>query len=118
MRYKTVKCLKLCMSISHKEVYQSNDVPKYRKKRHKQSTSKSSHKHAYEDCLLIYADDIPFKACYCTICGKIGKVQLIETDKTPEGYHVVLTHAEVLEKYKHLKKFHIDEYTQKYVGEE
>lgn len=91
------------------------EVPKYRKKRSKRATPKSSHKHIYEDCLLIYANEIPFKACYCTMCGKIGKVQFIITERTSEGYHIMLSHAEVLERYSHLKKFHINEYDQKFV---
>lgn len=92
------------------------EVPKYRKKRAKRAVPKSSHKHIYEDCLLIYANEIPFKACYCTTCGKIGKVQFAVTERTSYGYHVMLTHDEVLEKYKHLKRFHISEYNQKFVG--
>lgn len=91
------------------------EVPKYRKKRSKRVAPKSSHEHVYEDCLLIYANEIPFKACYCTICGRIGKVQFAVTEITSEGYHVMLTHDEVLEKYKHLKQFHIDTYNQKFV---
>lgn len=92
-----------------------DEVPKYRKKRSKRKVSKSSHKHTYEDCLLIYADEVPFKACYCKMCGKIGKVQFIITERTSEGYHIVLSHAEVLERYNHLKKFHIYGYDQKFV---
>lgn len=92
-----------------------DEVPKYRKKRSKRKVSKSSHKHTYEDCLLIYADEVPFKACYCTMCGKIGKVQFIITKRTSEGYHIMLSHAEVLERYNHLKKFHIYGYDQKFV---
>lgn len=50
----------------------NNEIPKYRKQKpsKSKSTSKSDHKHQYEDCLLVNDENHPHKAEYCTICGK------------------------------------------------
>lgn len=95
-----------------------NEVPKYIKKKESsvsKSKEKSKHKHEYVDCLLIKDNDRPYKATYCKTCGKIGRLNFFETERTEEGYFKVLDKDEVFEKYKDLKKIYIDDIWQKYV---
>lgn len=91
------------------------EVPKYRKRCSKHSPAKSSHKHLYEDCLLLDQNNHVFKASYCTICGRINNIHFAEVSKEADGNYKVLTDIEVLEKYSGLKQFHITSYSQKYV---
>lgn len=57
-----------------------NEIPKYLKKS-KSDTSKcsqrSSHKHVYEKCYLMWALNKPFyiPAEYCIICGRVRNMQ-------------------------------------------
>lgn len=84
----------------------------------KTRTPKSNHKHTYESCLLYDNDmDNCFRAEYCTICGKIGEINFLETVPSETSRHSkLLTSEEVKEKYKHLKAFVIESFiTQKYV---
>ena len=96
----------------------TDEVPKYRKKKSRSSkaSSKSSHKHSYEDCLLIDAEEHPRKACYCTICGKLTKVQFFTTRKTDAGSYLVLEDAEVFAMYKKLRRFNVEDCWQKYIA--
>lgn len=91
------------------------EVPKYRKRHVKRSPAKSSHKHLYEDCLLLDQNDHVFKASYCTICGRINNLRFAEVSKEPGGNYRVLTNTEVLEKYNGLPQFHVTNYSQKQV---
>ena len=80
-----------------------NEIPKHRKKKQSstsKSGKKSKHKHEYKEVVLIH-NDKPHWATVCKICGKIGDLHFFET--------------EVLEKYKDLEKYYIDDIWQKYV---
>ena len=72
-------------------------------------TSKSKHKHLYEPCLL--KDDsngLYSRGEYCSICGKIGKVNYLESVPSERpGFSRLLTSNEIKEKYKDLKTFTI-----------
>lgn len=61
-----------------------DDIPKYKKKKRKNTPRKANHKHVYENCVFQY-DSITFDkghgiisesklsiGKYCPICGKIG----------------------------------------------
>ncbi len=96
-----------------------SEIPKYRKKKPSVSSSskKSKHKHTYRDCLLI-SENRPHKAEYCAICGKIGNIELFETEKVDTGYgksYRMLTDTEIYDKYKNIVKFEIESVFQKYV---
>ena len=94
-----------------------NEIPKHRKKKQSstsKSSTKSKHKHEYKEVLLIH-NNSPHWATVCKICGKIGALHFFETEKTEEGYCIVLETDEVVEKYKHLEKYYIDDIFQKYV---
>lgn len=100
-----------------------DDIPKYKKKSTRHPPKKSRHKHTYEDCLLnveyemggILYDSV-FLSEYCAICGKIGNRRVLETTKeTSNGYSRLLNKDEILEKYKHLEIFEIDDFCDKYV---
>ena len=95
-----------------------NEVPKYRKKKTSKSKSenKSDHKHQYDDCLLVDAENRPYKAKYCIICGKINNVKTFETDRFDGGLFRMLTYDEVFQKYKGLKQFQVKDMWDKYVS--
>ena len=76
---------------------------------------KSSHKHLYDDCLLLDQDNHVFKASYCTVCGRISNLRFAEVSKQPGGTDKALTDTEVLKKYDGLRQFHITSYSQKQV---
>ena len=91
-----------------------SELPRH-KKRRKSSTSdakrKSKHKHEYVDCVLIKKDgehiESAYKGTYCTICGKIGKINFFESRK--EGcLHTLLSTNEILEKYQKLETKRIE----------
>lgn len=100
-----------------------DNIPKYKKKSTRKPPKKSKHKHIYKDCLL--KSKIAFKyntgerivdrlhlGNYCTICGKIGKL----TIPTIEGRdNKILSNDMILEDYKHLEIFEIDDFCDKYV---
>lgn len=99
-----------------------DDIPKYRKKSSRHPPKKSKHKHIYKNCLLSYKMSIGYSTgesivdcvClseYCTICGKIRRKRMLEiTDEIKD-----LSADEILEKYKHLETFEIDDVYDKYV---
>lgn len=91
--------------------FEEDDIPRHvKKKEPSPKTKKSKHKHEYEDCLLIEEyTDRPYKGSYCIICGKIKDFGLFH------GEDINLTNREILEKYKHLKKFYVEDMWQKYV---
>lgn len=97
-----------------------NEIPKYRKKKNSSTSKakeKAKHKHEYEDCLFITRGwDIPLKAEYCKICGKIGDIHFFNT--VPCGNHCcrMMTAEEMYEKYKDLPIVHIDDITAKYTN--
>lgn len=97
-----------------------NDIPKHKKKKNSstsKSKEKSKHKHEYKDCLLITKErSMPYKAKYCTICGKIGDCCFFETVPCENGMLMTLNSKEMFEKYKDLEKFHINDIFQKYVS--
>ena len=95
-----------------------DEISKYRKKKlsKSKSTSKSNHKHQYEDCLLIDGENRPHKVQYCKICGKINNVKAFETERIDGGHFRMLTYDEVFQKYKSLKQFQVKEMWDKYVS--
>ena len=93
-----------------------SDVPKYRKKSTRQPPVKSKHKHLYKDCLLKQADESKLhKSEYCTACGKIGNTLFFETKPIENGYRIMISQEELLEKYKDLEIFNINSIWDKYV---
>ena len=85
-----------------------DEIPKYRKKT-KSSISKAGnkakHKHKYKECLLIY-DGRPYKAHYCTICGKVKDWDICR-EKGEYGYWI-LPDELVFKRYKDLEQFVVD----------
>lgn len=85
-----------------------NEIPKHKKKKIK-TVTKSNHKHVYEDCLvlttLLKTRHFYVKGQRCDVCGKIGELNFIETERTRKHSGRMLSQEEVLEKYKHLKKY-------------
>lgn len=95
-----------------------NEVPKHIKKKKSsvsKSKDKSKHKHEYVDCLLIGADNKPYKAAYCKFCGKVGDVKFCETEKTDHGTCRMLNVRELFEKYRDLPQIYVKNIFQKYV---
>jgi hypothetical protein len=89
------------------------EIPKYIKKLNSstsQSRAKSKHKHRYQECLLIDSRR-PYRAKYCTICGKIYDVKMFEFEN---GY--IVPNNKILQKYRHLKQFKVDSPSQKYIN--
>lgn len=83
------------------------DIPKYRKKANgniSKASYKSKHKHQYKDCLLIY-DGRPYKAHYCTICGRARDWDICK-EKTEYGY-LHLPDELVFKRYKNLEQFEV-----------
>lgn len=102
----------------YKMNYKEDEVPKHIKKKKSsvsKSKEKSKHKHEYISCLLIENVEIPYKAAYCKICGKIGDIKFGETEKTARGSYRMLNTEEVFEKYKGLTQIHVKDIFQKYV---
>lgn len=93
----------------------NDEIPKYRKKRPSVSSAgkKSKHKHLYKECLLI-AENSPHKAKYCIVCGKIGNIEFLESEKVNGGYRI-LTDDEIYDKYKNIERFEIESIFQKNV---
>lgn len=97
------------------------DIPKYRKKKPSsisKSKEKAKHKHNYQECLLVEKKekDHPYRATYCTICGKIGDIHFFETIPCDDGICSRLqNNNEMLERYKNLKRIEIDNIFQRYV---
>ena len=71
------------------------------------------HKHEYKEILLIH-NDKPHWATVCKICGKIGDLHFLETEKCEFGYRG-LDDEEVFEKYNYLENIVIEDIWQKYV---
>lgn len=101
------------MGIIMNNIKLENDIPKYRKKK-KSSTSKSNeksnHKHEYVDCLLVTKNENrPYKAKYCSICGKVSDIKFFEFVPSDATYSRMLSDDEVFEKHKDLEHIYIDE---------
>lgn len=94
------------------------ETPKYRKKKlssKSKSCVKSKHKHQYEQCLLLH-EGRSYRADYCKICGKIGRVYYFETENIgSQPYRRLLDNEEINERYKNLPKYEVDDIFQKYV---
>lgn len=86
-----------------------NDFGKKKETSKSKSSRKSNHKHKYEDCLVIEEDNNnkPYKAMYCTICGKLNNIET-PVISHPNGYYQILSKKEIYEKYKDLKKIYVD----------
>lgn len=94
-----------------------NDIPKYRKKKNSstsKSCTKSKHRHQYKQCLLM-KEHRPYRATYCTICGKIDDVRFGETERMENGMLRMLDDDEVIEKYRDLEQIEISDIWQKYI---
>lgn len=92
-----------------------NEIPNYKKKRHKKSVKKSNHAHSYLPCLYFMKDtpNIIFLGDRCVICGKIGSRRMV-TESVAGAYSRMLTNDEVLNKYPTLPCFTIS-FTDKFV---
>ena len=95
------------------------EIPKHRKKKESttsKSNKKAKHKHEYIECLVIDKKyNHPHRASYCKICGKIYNISFFESEKNESGYYRVLKKEEILEKYKHLEVFYINDTFDKYI---
>ena len=92
-----------------------NEIPKYQKKAKiniSKAKSKSNHKHQNKECLLI-ADNIPYIASYCVICGKIRNWDVCFEKR--EGYYIELSKEAAFKKYKDLEQITVDDLYAKYV---
>ena len=81
------------------------DVPKHRKKAKKKRVIKSDHKHDYKDCLLIDAKELPHKAQFCSICGKVTNLIYFPSERLANGCYRMLWDNEVYQKYSKLPRF-------------
>ena len=94
------------------------DIPKYLKKKESavsKSKMKSKHKHQYKDCLFNSGNSF-CKGQYCVICGRIGKINYFETEKTEDNRRILLISDKILEKYKGLPIFEVDTNLKKYIS--
>ena len=64
---------------------------------------------------MFIENKIPHHGTYCSICGKIGNVHLIETEKLNNGMWRELDYDEVYQMYKYLDQIHIDDIFQKFI---
>ena len=95
-----------------------NEIPKYRKKKDSsvsKTAYKSRHKHEYVDCLLV-ADGYPHKSQYCKICGKIGKIEFLESESMGNCLLRFLSKEEIYDKYKGMEIKEISNLADKYVS--
>lgn len=84
-------------------MYINDEIPKYKKKSNK-TVKKSKHKHLYKECLILDKSSGGYsKASYCTVCGKIGDIGVIETVKISNRLSRVLSQEELLDMYKDLE---------------
>lgn len=82
------------------------------------SKNKSKHKHQYADVLIsVGSSNSLYTGRICTVCGKIKDLKLA-TSRIEINEKIccrMLTDEETREKYKGLRKYHIDNLLQKYV---
>ena len=64
---------------------------------------------------MLICKDYPHRAEYCKYCGKIYDIKFSEKERTDDNLFRILDSDEVLEKYKDLKRFEINDLFQKYV---
>lgn len=65
--------------------------------------------------MLVEEEGKPYKATYCKFCGKIGKMDFIETIGVGHGLYRRLTAKEIYEKYKGLPQIHVKDIWLKYI---
>ena len=103
-----------------------DDIPKYKKKSTRHPPKKSKHKHTYEDCLLKIKIVLKYNTGerivnrlhlgnYCTICGKIGNITIPTIEGRDNSFRKISPNDMILEDYKHLEIFEIDDFCDKYV---
>ena len=96
-----------------------SEVPKHRKKKQSSTSkarTKSKHRHRYKDCLFnINRDGIRHKGKYCTICGKVGDVDLFDLMRVSGTCWREMSQNEVYEKYKHLEQVEVEDFFQKFI---
>lgn len=73
-----------------------------------------NHKHDFKECLFV-ENGHPHLGTYCTICGKIEKINSWEMMNLGNGLCRMLKDEEVFDKYRHLKQIKIKDIFQKYV---
>jgi len=78
---------------------ESSDIPRHRKKAQPKGLKRSNHKHIYEPCLLEYdwapnpstskseGTIVVFRS-YCTLCGKLGDVDVSRWFVPPEKNYI------------------------------
>lgn len=98
-------------------VEEALEIPKHRKKKQSSTSNarnKSKHKHIYQDCLFINKDGEQHKGEYCVDCGKIGVINLFETERVSGGYRKILA-KEVLRRHKKLEQVEVENFFQKFI---
>lgn len=92
-----------------------NEIPKYKKKKQSKKVKRANHKHVYVNGLA-KVDNNYSRIEYCNICGRINKMNILETEENSETkFARLLTNEEIYEKYKHLNQFNLNSYHDKYV---
>lgn len=99
---------------------QENDIPKYKKKKdssRSNSKSKSNHKHNYAKCLITHSSNNYYPATYCTVCGKIGKLDFLPLIDDEKFYNFkrIMTNEEICNLYKDCPIFVVPKLFSKYV---
>jgi hypothetical protein len=100
--------IKSATEIKQTPLENNEEIYKIKGKKQKKTSTKSKHKHTYEECLLLSEDKV-CRATYCTLCGKIGDRFIFETVPYNDRFNRMLTDEEIIEKYKHLKSFEVDD---------
>lgn len=95
--------------------YNDLEIPKYKKKSSTKHTSRSDHKHNYDDCLLVDNENRPYKANYCVVCGKIKDLKFWQTVRKDDNTYLQLDSDEVFKMFADLPTFKVVSCWDKYV---
>lgn len=104
-------------SMKNVSAMEEAEVPRHKKKKLSsisKSRTKAKHKHRYKECLF-NKDGERHKGKYCTICGKIGDIDLFNMERMSGGCWRQMSETEVLEKYKHLEQVEVEDFFQKFL---
>lgn len=79
------------------------------------ASSKSKHKHIYEDCLLETPERKYYKATRCKICGKIGDRHFFElTDIPGKSASTMIPASDLRDFYPDLPVYYVDDLFDKF----
>ena len=76
-------------------------IPKYVKRSSQKKTKKAKHKHIYIDYIGVVKRESGIEylpVSICEICGKMGGIKLWFTNRSEEGFQVVLRDLEEIKK--------------------